>query len=113
MHIYLTDGAVQEVPADATAFSRRDADFVLNIPGSWENAADDEANTAWVRDYYAALHPYSGFDGGYTNFMAADDQKRVRANYGSSYDRLAEIKRRWDPDNVFRLNQNVEPAGAA
>jgi len=113
MHIYLTDGAVQEVPADATAFSRRDADFIMNIPGSWENAADDEANTAWVKDYYAALHPFSGFDGGYTNFMAEDDETRVAENYGTGYDRLREIKRRWDPDNVFRLNQNVDPAGGA
>lgn len=112
MHIYLTDGAVQEVPADATAFPRRDADFIMNIPGSWENAADDQANTAWVKDYYAALHPLSGFEGGYTNFMAADDEKRVRENYGASYDRLAEVKRRWDPDNLFRLNQNVAPAGS-
>lgn len=64
-----------------------------------------------MRDYYGAIHPHSGFEGGYTNFMAADDQHRVRENYGSSYDRLARIKAAWDPDNLFRLNQNIEPAG--
>jgi FAD/FMN-containing dehydrogenase len=80
MHIYLSDGAVQDVAADATAYARRDADFVSNIVGVWDNPADDEKNTAWVRE-----------------------------NYGGSYDRLTEVKRRWDPGNLFRLNQNVTP----
>ncbi len=113
MHIYLSDGAVQDVPADATAYARRDADFSMNIVGVWDKAADDAKNTAWVRDYYAAVHPYSGFEGGYTNFMAADDQRRVRENYGASYDRLMDAKRHWDPRNVFRFNQNVTPAKEA
>ncbi len=107
MHIYPLGGAVRDVAAEATAFAHRDADFVLNVVGTWPDPANDTANTAWVRDYYAALHPWSGFDGGYTNFMAPDDDARVAANYGAGYGRLAETKRRWDPDNVFRLNQNV------
>lgn len=113
MHLYVSDGAVHDVSADATAFAHRDATFVLNIVGIWENADEDAAGTAWVRDYYAAVHPFSGYAGGYTNFMAADDEERVRANYGDSFDRLARVKREWDPDNVFRRNQNVTPAGEA
>ena len=113
MHVYLSDGAVQDVPADATAYARRDADFISNIVGVWQDAADDEKNTAWVRDYYAAVHPFSGFEGGYTNFMAGDDEVRVRENYGASYERLAKVKRSWDPGNLFRLNQNVQPAKGA
>src|SRR5690606_37931726 len=67
---------------------------------------------AWVRDYYEAVHPYSGFEGGYTNFMAADDQARVRENYGPSFERLRRGKAAWDPDNLLRRNQNGGPAEA-
>jgi len=61
---------------------------------------------AWVHD---AIHPYSGFEGGYTNFMAEDDMGRVKESYGASYEKLRQVKRAWDPDNVFHLNQNVVP----
>ena len=77
----------------------------------WEDPAADDEHVSWVRDYYDAIHPHSGYEGGYTNFMAADDQERVRANYGDAYDRLARIKADWDPENLFRMNQNIEPAG--
>ncbi|MCG6987832.1 MAG: FAD-binding oxidoreductase [Gemmatimonadetes bacterium] len=110
MHLYLSDGAVHDVPPDATAFAHRDAGFVMNVIGVWEDAADDSANTAWVRGYYDAIHPYSGFEGGYTNFMAEDDMGRVKESYGASYEKLRQVKRAWDPDNVFHLNQNVVPA---
>jgi FAD/FMN-containing dehydrogenase len=110
MHLYPINGAVHDVAPDATAFACRDAQFACVIAGLWPDPADNEANTKWVRDYYAAIHPHSGYAGGYTNFMAADDQQRVRDNYGASYDRLAKLKKTWDPDNVFRLNQNVKPA---
>lgn len=111
MHLYALDGAVQDVDADATAFAHRDADFAAVIAGMWPDPVDNEANTAWVKDYYDAIHPHSGYEGGYTNFMAGDDQARVRENYGPAYERLARIKARWDPDNAFRINQNIEPAG--
>lgn len=110
MHVYPMNGAVQDVGSEETAFAVRDAKFAVVIAGMWPDPAENEANTAWVRDYYAAIHPYSGYEGGYTNFMAADDQARVRENYGSAYDRLARIKAKWDPHNLFRLNQNIEPA---
>lgn len=109
MHLYPTNGAVQDVDPKATAFSNRSADFVANVAGMWADPAEDELTIEWVRSYYEALHPHSGFEGGYTNFMAGDDQVRVRDNYGEAYDRLAEIKGRWDPNNLFHRNQNIEP----
>ena len=110
MHLYLMDGAVHDVKADETAFPVRDARFAMNVVGIWPDSEDNEKNIAWVRDYYEAVHPHSGYEGGYTNFMALDDQERVRENYSANYDRLRQIKTRWDPDNVFHLNQNIEPA---
>ncbi len=110
MHLYPIDGAVQDVAADATAFAYRDANFAPVIAGMWPDPADNEANITWVRDYHEALAPHTS-DGGYINFMAGDDQSRIRANYGANYDRLASIKRDYDPDNLFRINQNIAPAG--
>ncbi|MEJ2503065.1 MAG: FAD-binding oxidoreductase [Gemmatimonadota bacterium] len=111
MHLYPMDGAVHDVAQDATAFGFRDAALAAVIVGAWEDPTDDDSVTEWVRDYHAAIHAHSGYEGGYTNYAAPDDQARVRANYGPGYDRLAEIKAHWDPDNLFRLNQNIEPAG--
>jgi len=108
MHVYPINGAAQRVPADATAFGHRDASFAPVIAGMWPDAADNEANIAWVKDYYAATAPHSD-EGGYVNFMAGDDQGRVRANYGANYDRLVAVKRQYDPDNLFRNNQNIKP----
>ena len=108
MHLYPINGACHDVPADATAFGHRDADYACVIAGMWPDPADNEANTQWVRDYYAALAPHSQA-GGYTNFASADDQQRVRDNFGTGYPRLAEIKQRYDPGNLFHLNQNITP----
>jgi FAD/FMN-containing dehydrogenase len=110
MHIYPINGACHRVAADATAFAHRDATFATVIAGMWPpDQVDDEAGTAWVRDYYDATAPHSE-EGGYINFMAEDDQDRIAANYGGNYDRLRQIKRTYDPDNVFRHNQNIVPA---
>ena len=108
VHIYPINGAAQRVAPDSTAFAYRDATFATVIAGMWPDPADNEANTAWVKDYYAATAPHSE-EGGYVNFMAEDDQSRIRANYRGNYDRLAETKRRYDPDNLFRHNQNIQP----
>jgi FAD/FMN-containing dehydrogenase len=108
MHLYPINGAVHRVPSDATAFGHRDANFATVIVGCWPDPADSEANTKWVRDYSDAISPFSE-EGGYINFMAADDQGRVAANYGANYDRLREVKRTYDPGNVFHLNQNIVP----
>ena len=113
MHIYPLDGAVSDVGSDETAFGSRDARFAVNIVGFWPDSADTEAFKSWVRGYYDAVHPFSGFEGGYTNFMEAEDQSRVRENYGPSYERLARVKAEWDPGNLFHLNQNIRPGEAA
>lgn len=108
-HFYPIDGAVQRVAADATAFGYRDVGFAPVIAGMWEDPADNEANINWVRDYWTALHPYAEA-GGYINFMDADDQHRIQENYRGNFDRLAAVKAKYDPDNVFHLNQNIVPA---
>jgi FAD/FMN-containing dehydrogenase len=108
VHIYPINGAAQRVGPDEAAFGHRDATFAPVIAGMWPDPAQNEANTAWVKDYYAATAPHSE-EGGYVNFAASDDQDRVRANYGANYDRLVEVKRRYDPDNLFRHNQNIKP----
>jgi FAD/FMN-containing dehydrogenase len=74
----------------------------------WPDAAENEANTQWVKDYYAAIAPHSE-PGGYVNFAAEDDQSRVGDNYGANYARLLEVKRAYDPSNLFHLNQNIVP----
>ncbi|GAB7007021.1 FAD-binding oxidoreductase [Nocardioides sp. AN3] len=109
MHIYPINGACNRVSSDATAFAYRDANFATVIAGMWPDAADDEQNTAWVRGYYDAIAPHSE-EGGYINFMAGDDQDRIRANYKGNYDRLQQIKTQYDPGNLFRHNQNIAPA---
>ncbi len=108
MHIYPINGAVGRVPAGATAFSYRDAKFATVIAGAWPDAADNEKNIEWVRDYYKALEPHSSA-GGYINFMDADDQGRIKENYRGNYDRLVSIKKTYDPGNLFHLNQNIKP----
>jgi FAD/FMN-containing dehydrogenase len=108
VHIYPINGAVHRVAPEATAFAYRDANFATVIAGMWPDPDDNKANIAWVRDYYDATSPHSEA-GGYVNFMADDDQDRVRANYGDNFQRLVEVKRRYDPGNLFHLNQNVRP----
>ena len=108
VHIYPINGACHRVASDETAFAYRDATFATVIAGMWPDPADNEQNTAWVRDYYDATAPLSE-EGGYINFMAEDDQDRIRANYRGNYDRLVEVKRAYDPGNLFHQNQNIAP----
>ena len=112
LHIYPINGAVQRVPSDATAFAYRDANFATVIAGMWPDPADNEANIEWVRDYYAATAPHSE-EGAYINFLSGDDQDRVRASYRGNYDRLVDVKRTYDPGNLFHLNQNIRPEASA
>ena len=108
VHIYPIDGAAQRVASDETAFAYREANFATVIAGMWPDPDANEANTAWVRDYAAATAPLSE-EGGYINFMSGDDQDRIKANYKGNYDRLVEVKRTYDPSNLFRVNQNIKP----
>jgi FAD/FMN-containing dehydrogenase len=109
MHLYPVDGFASTIGADATAWGYRDAHFTHNIYAMDPDGANTDKNKAWVRAYYDALHPYS-MPGGYVNFMMSDEgEERIRATYGSSYERLAQIKQQFDPDNLFRMNQNIKP----
>jgi FAD/FMN-containing dehydrogenase len=108
VHIYPINGACHRVASDETAFAYREANFATVIAGMWPDPAQNEASIKWVRDYYDATAPHSE-EGGYVNFMAEDDQDRVKANYRGNYERLVEVKRKYDPDNLFHLNQNIKP----
>jgi FAD/FMN-containing dehydrogenase len=109
VHLYPVNGAAHDVAPGATAWGHRDAKYATVIAGMWPDPADNDKNIRWVKDYYAALAPHSQA-GGYVNFASADDQAKVRDNFGAGYDRLAQVKRRYDPDNLFHLNQNITPA---
>ncbi len=110
MHLYPIDGAVNRVGADETAWAYRDVNFSQVIVGVDPDPANAPAIKQWAVDYWEATHMYSA-GGAYSNFMMDDEgQDRVRATYGANYDRLAEIKATYDPQNVFRINQNIRPA---
>jgi FAD/FMN-containing dehydrogenase len=108
MHLYPIDGAPHRIASDATAFGHRDANWSMVIVSGWEDPAEDDANIQWVRDYSDAIAPHSQA-GGYVNFMSEDDDDRATLNYGANYERLVEIKGKYDPENVFHVNQNVSP----
>ena len=101
-------GATNRIPADATAYYHRDAKFVLNVHGRWDDAAQDAMGIAWAREFFQASAPYASA-GAYVNFMTEEEGDRVSAAYGSNYDRLVQIKKRYDPENIFHLNQNIQP----
>ena len=109
MHLYPINGACHHVDADQTAFAYRDATFAQVIVAAWHDPVVDQERIGWVRDYYQATAPYCQ-PGGYVNFMADDDSARVEDNYRGHYKRLADIKRAYDPGNMFHLNQNIPPA---
>jgi FAD/FMN-containing dehydrogenase len=108
MHLYPVDGAASRVAKDATAWSYRDAKWAEVIVGVSPDPADKEKITAWARAYWEALHPYSA-GGAYVNFMMDEGDERIRATYRDNYDRLAAVKAQYDPDNLFRVNQNIAP----
>jgi FAD/FMN-containing dehydrogenase len=108
MHIYPINGACHQVAPDETAFAYRDANFATVIAGMWPDPSQNTANIKWVRDYYAATAPESE-SGGYINFMSEDDQGRIKDNYKGNYKRLVDVKKQYDPDNLFHVNQNIKP----
>ena len=110
MHLYPIDGAVHRVDPEATAFAYRDAGWAGVIVGVDPDPANAGKIKDWAVRYWEALHPTSA-GGAYVNFMMDEGTDRVRASYGPNYDRLARIKARYDPDNFFRVNQNIPPAG--
>jgi len=99
-------GAMARVAANATAWPNRDAHFIMNAHSRWRDKAQDRAGVAWARQLFEATAPFAS-GSVYVNFMPEDENDRVANAYGSNYRRLAEIKRRYDPDNLFRMNQNI------
>jgi FAD/FMN-containing dehydrogenase len=108
MHMYPIDGVAGRVGNDKTAWSYRDAKWAQVIGGVDPDPANAPAITEWAKSYSDAIRPHS-LDGGYVNFQM-DDPSRVRNMYGSNFDRLAKIKSKYDPENVFNVNQNIKPA---
>ena len=107
MHLYPIDGAAARVPSSATAFAYRDGGWAGVIVGVDPDPANREAITSWTKDYWEALHPTSA-GGAYVNFLMDDEgQDRVKASYRDNYARLAQVKRRYDPYNLFHINQNI------
>jgi FAD/FMN-containing dehydrogenase len=109
MHLYPVDGAASRVPADDTAWGYRDAKWGQVMVGVDPDPAKADELKEWTVAYWEALHPHS-MGGGYVNMMMMEGEERIRATYRGHYDRLAEIKRKYDPDNLFHVNQNIEPA---
>ena len=108
MHLYPVDGAANRIGKDDTAFSYRDARWSAVYTGIDPDPANKEILTNWARDYWEAVHSHSA-GGAYVNFMMEEGQERVRATYRDNYERLAEVKRKYDPTNLFRRNQNIRP----
>jgi FAD/FMN-containing dehydrogenase len=111
MHLYPLDGAVHDVDASDTAWAYRDVNWGSVFAGVDNDPANAEKIKRWTVEYFEALHPYSA-GGAYVNMMMDEGQERVRASYGPNYDRLARIKATYDPRNLFRVNQNIVPAGS-
>jgi FAD/FMN-containing dehydrogenase len=109
MHMYPIDGAARRVGATETAWAYRNANWGSVMAGVDPDPVNADAIGAWSREYHEALHPYSA-GGAYVNMMMEEGQERVQAAYGENYERLAKIKAKYDPDNVFHVNQNIRPA---
>jgi FAD/FMN-containing dehydrogenase len=110
MHLYPIDGAARRIGEAETAFSYRDAAWSMVMAGIDPDPARAHELRAWATEYWEAIHPHT-MGGAYVNFMMDEGAERVRATYRGNYDRLARVKATYDPDNVFRVNQNVPPAG--
>ena len=106
MHLYPIDGAVHHVGRTETAWGFRDATWSMVIAGIDPEPAKAEALTTWAKEYWEAVHPYT-LGGAYINFMMDEGSDRIKATYRDNYDRLLEIKRKYDPTNFFRINQNI------
>ena len=102
-------GATTRPSSDSAAYAHRDALYVMNVHGRWDDPADDNRCIAWARDYFEASAPFASA-GAYVNFLTADETDRVRAAYGSNYERLAQLKRKYDPNNLIHVNQNIKPS---
>ena len=112
MHLFPINGAAHRVGTTETAFSYRDATWAQVIAGVDPDSANNEQITNWAKEYWSALHPHSA-GGAYINFMMDEGQDRVKDSYRDNYDRLATVKAKYDPTNLFRVNQNIQPCNCA
>ena len=114
VHVPMLGGAMSRVAASATAFGDRNAPFMLSIDGNWADPADTADNVTWVREVISEVQGFSVVGGTYLNFSGQEEKaaaaELVQAAYGDNLQRLAEVKNRYDPDNLFRLNNNIIPA---
>jgi hypothetical protein len=101
-------GQTGRVAPEAMAYSSRDANYVMNVHGRWETAAEDERCIAWAREFFAKSQPFAS-GGAYINFLTQEESGRIEFAYGKSYGRLAKLKKKYDPTNFFRMNQNIKP----
>jgi FAD/FMN-containing dehydrogenase len=108
MHLYPINGAASRVGKHDTAWNYRDATWAQVMVGVDPDPANNEKTISWTKSYYDALHPYSA-GGAYVNFMMDEGEERVKATYGDNYERLVAIKDKFDPNNLFRVNQNIKP----
>jgi FAD/FMN-containing dehydrogenase len=107
--IAVLGGQAARVAPEAMAYSSRDANYVLNVHGRWESAAEDERCIGWAREFFAKSQPFAS-GGAYINFLTQDESDRVASAYGATYKRLVELKKKYDPTNFFQMNQNIKPA---
>jgi FAD/FMN-containing dehydrogenase len=108
--LFPLDGALNRLPEDYSPMGNRDAASVLNLTASWEKAEDDQANIEWARVGWQEMRRFST-GGTYINFLTEEEgEERIRAAYGKNYERLVEIKTKWDPGNLFHVNKNIKPA---
>ena len=108
VHLYPINGAAQHPAESDTAFSFRDANFVQMVSAVDPDPANNERMIAWAREYWSALHPYSA-GGGYVNMSMDEGHDHVKAAYRGNYERLAAVKKAYDPGNLFSVNQNIRP----
>ena len=108
MHMYPINGAAARPSNTDTPWAYRDATWAQVMVGVDPDPANNDKIVSWTKDYFDAVHPYSA-GGAYVNFMMEEGQERVQATYGDNYARLARIKKQYDPDNFFNVNQNIRP----
>jgi FAD/FMN-containing dehydrogenase len=109
--LFPLDGALNRLPEDHSSAGNRDTAWVLNIAASWEKAEDDKTNIDWARAAWRDMRSFST-GGTYVNFLTEEEgDDRIHAAYRKNYERLVEIKTKWDPANLFRTNKNILPRG--
>ena len=105
----LIGGQASRVPPGATAYPHRDAQLVMNVHARWETGAEDDSCIAWARSVFKATEPYAT-GGAYVSFLTQEETDRVAAAYGPNHQKLVALKKKYDPGNMFRINQNIKPS---